>query len=215
MGRYTVTFADDDSITFEANSLEALSFCTLLEWAEEYFDEDFNSLGTDGTDIWVNRNGEKDIIATIIDIKEEDTEMKMWYAVLQDADDNDWGTGSFCLSEAFCMARRYGPNAYIAVIEDGENPVCVEEIHDIPEEPDFEDMPLNDWTDGQLMTWIDDQVEFDGDAMTELCKRANHYDQSSDIFKRWSGEPDGKHDIQSFYDEACEIIREYHKHLGV
>lgn len=62
---------------------------------------------------------------------------KLWYAVLSDRDDNDWGTGSFVLSEAIAMLKRdYPVDGLIAVIdgdydEDGNattDPVCVEEI---------------------------------------------------------------------------------------
>lgn len=57
---------------------------------------------------------------------------EIWYAVMQDMDDNDWGTGSFDLDDAKRMAREYRAaghsGAYIAVIE---NDVCIDEIHDI------------------------------------------------------------------------------------
>lgn len=39
-----------------------------------------------------------------------------WYAVEHDAEDNDWGTGSFDLNEAKKMAKDYGSDARIAVI---------------------------------------------------------------------------------------------------
>lgn len=59
---------------------------------------------------------------------------KYWYAVMTDNDDNDWGTGSFDLDEAKEMVSRYKGNgyhdAYIAVIDDGPDPVCVEEIRE-------------------------------------------------------------------------------------
>lgn len=58
---------------------------------------------------------------------------KYWYAVMKDRDDDDWGTGSYDLDEAKTMARQYGAEAYIAVIEESENPVCVDEI----EQKDF------------------------------------------------------------------------------
>ena len=54
--------------------------------------------------------------------------MKKWYAVEKDADDFDGGTGSFDYSEAVEMAKAYGPEARIAVIEDGPDPICVEVI---------------------------------------------------------------------------------------
>lgn len=60
---------------------------------------------------------------------------KMWYAVLRDSDDNDWGTGSNDLTEAMQMARKMraegDQDAYIAVIDDGIDPVCVDTIRDL------------------------------------------------------------------------------------
>ena len=47
-----------------------------------------------------------------------------WYAVLEDADDNDWGYGSFDYEEAIKMARAIGKDARIAVICEGEDPIC-------------------------------------------------------------------------------------------
>ncbi len=49
----------------------------------------------------------------------------LWYAVEMDAEDNDWGTGSYDYAEAVEMARRWGPEAQIAVIEMGNDPICV------------------------------------------------------------------------------------------
>ena len=54
-------------------------------------------------------------------------EWRPWYAVLMDADDNDWGTGSHDRDEAMGMAIRMGAER-IAVIEEGDDPICVEEI---------------------------------------------------------------------------------------
>lgn len=55
-----------------------------------------------------------------------------WYAILMDNDDNDWGTGSYDLAEAKSEVARYKamgyPNAYIAVIDEGGDPICVEVI---------------------------------------------------------------------------------------
>ena len=55
-----------------------------------------------------------------------------WYAVLTDNEDNDWGTGSYDLTEAEEMVARYKAmgyvDAYIAVIDEGGDPICVEEI---------------------------------------------------------------------------------------
>ncbi len=59
-------------------------------------------------------------------------EKNYWYAVMMDNDDNDWGTGSYDLSEAEAKveslkAQGY-EDAYIAVIDESGDPVCVEEI---------------------------------------------------------------------------------------
>ena len=140
--------------------------------------------------------------------------MAKWYAVEMNRDDNDWGTGSYCYSEAVCMAIMFGHDAYIAVIEDGKDPICVEEIHDIPEARSLEDLPLNEWNDGELIFFIENAAEFDADSMTELVKRANLYDEESGILTRWQAELDGQHDIQDFFDEACDIIRNFHKRMG-
>ena len=68
----------------------------------------------------------------------------------------------------------------------------------------------NEYSDAELIKAIDDMVEFDADSMTELVKRADLYDQESGILSRWDAEPDGEHDIQDFFDEACEIIKKFH-----
>lgn len=52
-----------------------------------------------------------------------------WYAVMDDNDDGDWGYGSYDLDEAREMLKNY-PDGYIAVIEMGHDPICVEEIRD-------------------------------------------------------------------------------------
>lgn len=70
--------------------------------------------------------------------KEEDDDMetKLWYAVMRDLEDSDWGTGSYDLDEARAKVaelREDGyTDAYIAVIDmhNETDPVCVEEIHD-------------------------------------------------------------------------------------
>ena len=59
-----------------------------------------------------------------------------WYAIQRDADDNDWGTGSFDWDEAVKMAKSKGCQQ-IAEIDGGydENgatttdPICVAEYH--------------------------------------------------------------------------------------
>lgn len=54
--------------------------------------------------------------------------MKIWYAVEQDANDNDWGTGSYEYAEAVEIAKRYGKEARIAVISDNDSPECIKII---------------------------------------------------------------------------------------
>lgn len=56
---------------------------------------------------------------------------KTWFAVMSDVNDDDWGTGSFDLETAKEMARGMGKDAYIAVIADGRNPVCIGTITDL------------------------------------------------------------------------------------
>lgn len=61
---------------------------------------------------------------------------KNWYAIQRDADDSDWGTGSFDWDEAVKMAKDHGYEQ-IAKIDGGydENgnetidPICVAEYH--------------------------------------------------------------------------------------
>ena len=58
--------------------------------------------------------------------EQERTEPKRWYAVLEDADDTDWGCGSYELGEAKYMLDMMGfKDGRIAVIENG---VCVDII---------------------------------------------------------------------------------------
>lgn len=53
---------------------------------------------------------------------------------MRDNDDTDWGTGSNNMDEAIEMAKKYRADgyedAYIAVIDDGDDPTCVDEIRD-------------------------------------------------------------------------------------
>lgn len=53
----------------------------------------------------------------------------MWYAVMRDRDDNDWGYGSYDLEEAKQMLKDMeSDEAFIAVIEEGNDPICIEEL---------------------------------------------------------------------------------------
>ena len=54
---------------------------------------------------------------------------RKWYAVMRDREDDDWGYGSHDIEEAKQMlTEEESGEAYIAVIAEGENPVCVDEI---------------------------------------------------------------------------------------
>ncbi len=81
--------------------------------------------------------------------KEEDNTMedRIWYAILKDNEDNDWGTGTFDRDEAIHMlreTREFYPDALIAVILDGPpDPVCIEEIRDIEPTLYVSDLALN------------------------------------------------------------------------
>ena len=66
--------------------------------------------------------------------QQEEKPMKgYWYAVQKDTED-DWGTGSYDWAEAMEMLRKLRedyPDALIAVIEESDNSVCVEEIREL------------------------------------------------------------------------------------
>ena len=65
------------------------------------------------------------------DRKSEEKKMsdRKWYAVMRDREDDDWGYGSYDIDEAKQMlTEEESGEAYIAVIEEGENPVCVDRI---------------------------------------------------------------------------------------
>ena len=57
--------------------------------------------------------------------------MALWYAVMTDAEDNDWGYGSENIIVAKAKAQNCGDEAYIVVIENGKDPVAVDEIYDL------------------------------------------------------------------------------------
>jgi hypothetical protein len=68
----------------------------------------------------------------------EEPETVIWYAVVTDNEDNDYGTGSFILSKAKAMARKYRdgeygeayPDAHVVAVDDADG-FALEEIHDI------------------------------------------------------------------------------------
>lgn len=76
---------------------------------------------------------------TLVTVKEtkqhtERGKTMKWYACMRDNNDNDWGVGSYDLEEATATVKDWRENgleeAYIAVIEEGNDPVCVEEIRE-------------------------------------------------------------------------------------
>ena len=60
--------------------------------------------------------------------KRTDSGKPLWYAIMEDRNDDDWGYGSFSFQEAARKVLECGGDAYIAVI-DGD--LCIDEI-DIP-----------------------------------------------------------------------------------
>jgi len=63
----------------------------------------------------------------LIDFMER--EYGMWYAIMMDDDDTDWGFGSNDRDEAISLARSMDAK-YIAVIKMGDDPVCVDTIEE-------------------------------------------------------------------------------------
>lgn len=64
---------------------------------------------------------------------EEETENAIWYAVQRDTED-DWGSGSYSLDEAMQMLRKLRedyPDALVAVIRQGGDPICIDEIREV------------------------------------------------------------------------------------
>lgn len=57
--------------------------------------------------------------------------MALWYAVMQNNQDTDWGYGSKDLAVAKAMAQNIGGDAYIVVVDDGDDPIAVDEIRDL------------------------------------------------------------------------------------
>lgn len=53
--------------------------------------------------------------------------LKNWYAVQRTTED-DWGTGSYSLEEAIEIAKQTEGASLIAVIEMGDDPVCIDEL---------------------------------------------------------------------------------------
>lgn len=58
--------------------------------------------------------------------------MGFWYGVMINNEADDWSCGSYDLAEAEAMLAEFKAqgcdDAYIAVIADGGDPICVDEI---------------------------------------------------------------------------------------
>lgn len=92
----------------------------------------------EGHEVEIRNDETGDTVELDAETEEEDDEMetKLWYAVMRDLEDSDWGTGSYDLDEARAKVNELredgNTDAYIAVIDmhNEDDPVCVEEIHD-------------------------------------------------------------------------------------
>ena len=128
-------------------------------------------------------------------------EHKKWYAVMKDCDDNDWGYGSFDRDEAEQMVTKrlnIYPDGYIAVIKEGDDPVCVYEIY-----PDDFDYRFDCWNQDAIVAFVKPQDAWDNwqveEAVRELAKRAG-VNPDSDEYEDWA---DVAHAIQDELD--CEL----------
>lgn len=111
-----------------ANGIESLD--EAREIAERYAREGHE------VEIRDDETGETVELLNIDDEEDEIVENKLWYAVMRDREDIDWGTGSYDLDEAREKMNEWRndgwEDAYIAVIDmhNEDDPVCVEEICD-------------------------------------------------------------------------------------
>lgn len=121
--RVYTSFADLPQATTDRYDRSSEAKAILLQIEDdsswELFEESADELIADG-----------EILAEIDDAEEIE---KIWYAVLRNSEDNDWGYGSYLISEAKKMAQDMDDEALIAVISEGHAPVCIETI----EQEDF------------------------------------------------------------------------------
>lgn len=126
-----------------------------------------------------------------------ENQMSIWYAALRDREDNDWGYGSDSLKKAERMALDMGPDAYIAVIEDGDDPVCVREItkdefeikreyaiinHNIDEAPVSNEDVLFESQDPEEIVKKLQQLEDEQNDMTEYTVEEYTVDSDGDFY---------------------------------
>ena len=72
------------------------------------------------------------------------TKYKVWYATMMNIADEDWGEGSYDLEEAKAMCANR-PDGFIAVIEEGETPICIKEIGKLPGTNSRPDMRISEY----------------------------------------------------------------------
>ena len=105
-----------------------------------------------------------------------------WYAVMNGKDDDDWGLGFTDRDEAEEMVYKnldIYPDGYIAIISQGESPVCIGTI----EVEDF-DYDFRWWSTETIAKIVGDADAWDRihviECMEELCRRADvpAYDDS-------------------------------------
>ena len=67
--------------------------------------------------------------------EEEETDMnnKIWYAVQRNTED-DWGTGSYSLTEAIQMAKKQLPDYPETLVAVIENDTCIDEIRNFSDD---------------------------------------------------------------------------------
>jgi len=59
--------------------------------------------------------------------KQHNYQGDIWYAVMKDDDDNDWGYGGYTVVAAAEMLKDY-PNGHIEVIADNQDPIVIDRI---------------------------------------------------------------------------------------
>ncbi len=110
-------------------------------------------------------------------------EILMWYAVMENMEDSDWGFGSRDLVVAKAMAQNYNSDggAYIVIIDDGADPVAVDEIHDIDitdsEIRETAEKLLNGEYDAEDYDIIQSEFYFSDDDMDRIIKAMDEIEE--------------------------------------
>lgn len=111
---------------FEETIIEADTEEEAFEKAVSLWDGLTDHDKADRSDAWVGLYAIED---GVVDLDSEVSHLEiknaLWYAVMRDRDDSDWGYGSYDRAEAERMCKDAGEESYIAVIQNGN---CVEEI---------------------------------------------------------------------------------------